>query len=421
MKPISPFGLPIGISIAIWSVVGCLRLVHEMFRARFGKKRKYNRYTASDIVVLLPAHNEEVVIRSAIQSLKKVVEPHQIYVISDGSQDKTYRRARMEGVHVSELLPGRGKAKGLVYLLKQYNLFKRYKLIFIVDADTRIDENALKYALPLFNDRETGVVFASSQIRWKQHIIPKLSYYFFAYRDRLNRILQYCFVYGQTWKYTNVNYVIPGFATIYRSEILKQLEIDTPGLLIEDFNLAFQFHKKKLGKIGYAPLAIGWDQYPDNLIDYWNQVRRWNIGFFQTVKKNGVWPSFFWAALGLFSLEIILNSIFMLFLPFILIFDAAYILAYFNITHAPILSLSSIPPLIPFYEEATLENIFIGVFVIDYFFSVIIGLVNKKPQFIFYGLFFFFMHSITSLILLSSIYPGFFGTSDGRWKSPKRF
>ena len=50
----------------------------------------------------------------------------------------------------------------------------------------------------------------------------------------------------------------------------------------------------------------------------------------------------------------------------------------------------------------------------------IIGIIGKKPQMLFYGLFFIFMHFLTSLILLSSIYPGFFGKSDGKWVSPKR-
>jgi hypothetical protein len=52
--------------------------------------------------------------------------------------------------------------------------------------------------------------------------------------------------------------------------------------------------------------------------------------------------------------------------------------------------------------------------------SVIFGIMGRKPQFLFYGLFFFFMHYITALILLTSFIPGFFSKSDGTWNSPKR-
>ena len=363
---------------------------------------------SSDVAVVLPAYNEELVIRGAIRALKKLVDKKQIYVVSDGWNDRTYEIATEEGCNTYLLDPNKGKAKAMVHLIKYYNLYDKYKLIFILDADTKPDINFLKRALPLFDDPDIGVVFASSQIKWPRHIVPKLKYYFVAYRERLNRMLQYFLLYGQTWKYTSVNYVIPGFATIYRSDVLRKLEIDTPGILIEDFNLAFQFHKKKLGKLGYSPSIIGWDQYPDNLVDYWKQVRRWNIGFFQTVRKNGVWLSFFWLTLGVFSFEVILNSIFLLFLPLIvasLLWPD--ILTDFYRTYIP-------------FHVSGLWYLFLTVFLIDYIITVVIGLINKKPQLIFYGLFFFPMHYITSLILISSIIPGFFGSSSGQWVPPTR-
>lgn len=413
MKPISPFGLPLGISFTFWTIVGFLRYITGKISPV--KSTMIHRFTSKDIAVVVPAHNEELIIRKCIQALKKLVDKKQIYVVSDGSTDKTYRRARLEECHVSYLTPGRGKAKALIYLFTMHNLFKRYKLIFIVDADTNMDPACLIHALPLFDDEHVGVVFASSQIKWKQHIIPSLAYYFITYRDRLNRMLQYCFVYGQTWKYTNVNYVIPGFATIYRTDILSKLEIDTPGLLIEDFNLAFQFHKKKLGKIGYSPSIIGWDQYPTNLPDYWKQVRRWNIGFFQTVKKNGIWPSFFWLTLGIFSIEVLLNSFFIIFLPLYLL---SIVFVYYHLQPIGLEYVNFF--LNPIIGRISLFDIFLSVFVIDYILTIIIGLVNKKPQYLFYGIFFIFMHYITSLILVSAIVPGLFGKSSGRWISPKR-
>lgn len=439
-------GSQFSLSFILWFLIGFVRLSTDTLFKLFYPQKYYNarpfhsniklkkitkksqsrllfinpgsiKYESKKLAVCLPAHNEEVVIGKTIQALKTILTPKQIYVVSDGSTDKTYQKAKYEGCHVSNLIPGRGKAKALVYLIKRYRLFKRYKYIFIVDADTKIDKNFLNIALPIFNDPIVGAVFGSAQIKWQQHIIPRLKYYFISYRERLDRMLQYFLVYGQTWKYTNLSYVIPGFAVIYRSRILKQLEIDTPGLLIEDFNLAFQFHKKKLGLIGYRPSIIGWDQHPDNLLDYWKQVQRWNIGFFQTVKKNGIWPSFFWVVLGIFSLEVFLNSIFILFIPIIIVY---FLLYYQLILNSGWNSLPAIYFGIWPFGNLNILELFGGLFLIDYFFTVVIGLINKKPQFIFYGIFFFFMHFVTSLILVSSIIPGFFGSSSGRWVSPAR-
>lgn len=417
MKAISFFGLPLGISTTFWFIVGIFRLIYEEFVNHGEYRLKKNKHLKkSDIAVILPAHNEELVIRSSIKALKRSIRRQHIYVVSDGSKDQTYNLARAERVHVSYLNPGRGKAKAMKYLLEQYRLFERYKLIFIVDADTKIDAQFVDIALSIFNDPEIVAVFGSAQIPWTQHLMPKLGYYFIAYRERLNRMLQYFLIYGQTWKYTNVNYVIPGFATIYRSEILRQLEIDTPGLLIEDFNLAFQLHKRKLGKIGYHPTMVGIDQHPDTLVEYWKQVKRWNIGFFQTVKANRVWPSFFWLSLIIFTLEVFLNSFFILVLPVLLL----YLFVPYLPDIAFLKSFEAFYQSYGLFKDVSLLDILVSMLVFDYGMTVVIGLVHKKPQFIFYGIFFIFMHIVTSLILISSLYPGFFGKSSGRWISPTR-
>ena len=418
MKPISPFGLPIGISIAFWSFIGILRFIHEEVFGKSPRKHKgRNHYKKTDIAVILPAHNEELVIRSSIQAIKQMLDPKQIYVVSDGSTDKTYRRARMEGTHVAKLDPGRGKARAMVYLLRYFKLFEKYKLIFILDADTRPDKTFIERALPFFNDPAMGVVFGSSKIVWRQHWIPSLKYYFISYRERLNRMLRYLLIYGQTWRYTSVNYVIPGFCTIYRSDILRQLEIDTPGILIEDFNLCFQFHKKKIAKLGYHPSLIAWDQYPDNLKDYVGQVQRWNIGFFQTVRKNGFWPSFFWLTLGVFSIEVILNSLFVVFLPLILLY--LLFLAVPGTSGVENAFTSVYASYGPFSYLAP-RDILVGTFLTDYLVTVVVALLSKKPQMLFYGLFFFFMHFVVSFVLLGSIIPGFFSKSVGKWTPPTR-
>jgi len=410
-------GLPIGISSTFWFLIGVIRAISERFSKRKKNRSRGRRLKLEDIAAIVPAHNEELVIRECIRSLKKVLQSKQVYVVSDGSSDKTYRRARMEGSHVSKLQPGRGKARAMIYLLNRFRLFKRYKLIFIIDADTMVDGKFIPNALEVLKDPEIGVVFGSPRILWPNHIIPNKKLYYVAYRDRLNRLLQIFYVFGQTWKYTNTNYVVPGFCTVYRSKVLKKLKLDTPGLLIEDFNLAFQLHRQKLGKIGHNFSLIAWDQYPNNLKDYWNQVLRWNIGFFQTVRKNGVWPSLFWLALLTFMLEVTLNALFTFSLPFLILFFIAKIVSSGSWLFSEYARLyMSIGP----FQHISFRDLIFYLFVYDYAVTLIIGFAQKRPQYALYGLFFFFMHFVTSLILFSSIIPGFFQSSEGRWSSPSR-
>jgi membrane-associated protease RseP (regulator of RpoE activity) len=118
----------------------------------------------------------------------------------------------------------------------------------------------------------------------------------------------------------------------------------------------------------------------------------------------------------IFSAEVLLNSFFVLLLPFLVLYHLGLafpqipVLGYYSMLYKEYGIFTNVPFL----------TILLSIFFFDYLMTVVIGIMNKKPQFIFYGLFFFIMHYITSLILISSIIPGFFGSSDGRWVSPKR-
>lgn len=415
-------GIPIGFSTTFWFVIGLIRTIEKAFTKNHPQKVKpknWEKVSIKDIAVILPAHNEEAVIAKSLKALKYSIPAKQIHVVSDGSSDNTYSEVKKQGCRVIAINPGVGKARALVRLIERFNLYEKYKFIMILDADTKVDKDYFKFALPVLENPEISAVFPGSRIRWKQHLIPELKYFYIAYRERLNRMLQYFLVYGQTWKRTNASFVIPGYCTIYRASVLRQLRIDTPGLLIEDFNLAFQLHHKKLGKIYFDPELIGWDQHPDNLKDYWKQVRRWNIGFFQTVRANGFWPSFFWFSMAIFSIEVAINGMFILIFPFLLIVLALADLPVAASTFEPIRATLST---IPFFRalEFTWFEIFLTFFWFDYTMTIIFGIMGRKPQFLFYGLFFFFMHYVTALILLTAFIPGFFSKSDGRWNSPKR-
>ena len=146
------FGLPIGITMTFWGLIGLIRVITEKFHLFPRQKPAHPRFRKEDLAVLFPAHNEEMVIEDSLQMLKKSLSADQIYVVSDGSVDRTYDLARKQGCHAVQIMPGQGKAKALVYLLKYFNLYQKYKLIFIVDADTKIDEHFVEKALPMFDD-----------------------------------------------------------------------------------------------------------------------------------------------------------------------------------------------------------------------------------------------------------------------------
>lgn len=425
MKWILAFFTLSGINIVFWSLVGLIRYISEKvsiigFKERQERNLKNNsnnllvasyRINVHEVAAVVPAHNEELSITATLQSLKKILPKENIYVGSDASTDRTIEIVHSQGCNVTEIWPNRGKAGVLIYLLEHFQLLEQYKAILFVDADTEIDENYFKRALPLFDDYQVMAVAGHVVSKWQNHRFPQWSMFFIAYRTRIYRILQALLRYGQTWKLTNVTSIIPGFASIYRTSALSDITIDAPGLIIEDYNMTFELHHKKLGEIAYSPGVIGVTQDPKNFKDYAKQIKRWNLGFWQTVRRHGIWPSFFWLALGLFIAEMILFGLFLLFIPFL--FEWFYLTSF-----------SSFLLLLPTGFSNSIQigflDVIFGVFVVDYFITAIVALIEKKPILLLYGIGFIILRLMDAYMFIVTLPMAFFVKSEGKWVSPKR-
>lgn len=133
--------------------------------------------------------------------------------------------------------------------------------------------------------------------------------FLFAYRERLYAAVQLLMKYGQGAGAANVVNIVPGFASMYRTRIVREIDVDAPEPRIEDFNMTFEVHAKKLGRIEFHPsAAVAYTQDPDNLRDYTRQVRRWTLGFGQTVRRHGWNRGQFWVVLYVHVLELISAS-----------------------------------------------------------------------------------------------------------------
>jgi len=447
---------PISISALFWGIVGLLRYTQEKLNKKAPFRRRKLASLIKQVAICVPAHNEELVIKKTLNRLRKLVSTKQIYVVSDGSSDQTALIARSTGCNVLELPRGVGKAAALEALMKHFRLLTRikrrykftpsrlnkgknsingeieilsfpkislldigrpvssYKFILIADADTIFERNFLREALPLFVDKNVAVVTAYAKTKWYKGLKFNQKMYIAAYRTRLWRLLQLVFTYGQTWKYTNVLPVIPGYASLYRVSILRQLKIDIPGLAIEDFNMSFQLHKKRLGIIAHHSNLFATTQDPATIRDYWKQLRRWNIGFFQTAKYWKIWPSFFWISLGFFIIEAIINGFAFLFIPLLAFFLSSLLIPTELIPWA-----ASVGTLIEKYY-ITLIDLFVVVFLADYLLSLIIALKDKKHSLAIYGLGFIFIRFIDSMILFTTLPVAIIKKSTGIWNSPAR-
>ncbi|MFD3446530.1 glycosyltransferase family 2 protein [Microbacteriaceae bacterium 4G12] len=124
----------------------------------FGKaKRDYELVEdKTRFLILVAAHNEEKVIGSTIENLKKIQyneDLYDIYVVNDNSTDRTGEICEEKGmkyIDTSEQLferEGVGKPAGLQYALRSLGFDKltdKYDCLMILDADNHVDSNVLQ-------------------------------------------------------------------------------------------------------------------------------------------------------------------------------------------------------------------------------------------------------------------------------------
>lgn len=405
-KFLLPTFLILGFSFIFWSIVGLARYGAEYFLRRRRKKTVQGSLAepGAKIAVCMAAHNEEAVIDESIAALKRIIKAEHIYIANDGSADGTSAMARAAGCKVLEIYPKRGKAAALKSLLRHFQLLKQYDFILFVDADTRLREDYLRNAAAILRDPDIAAVAGYARSEWIDNI-------YVAYRSRVWFVIQTFFRFGMSSKLMNVNMIVPGFASIYRSKALERINIDKPGLVIEDFNMTFELQKKKLGKIAHFSSVTGYTQDPHSFKNYCSQIRRWNLGFWQTVRANGFWPSAFWLSLSIYLAENFIASLFFLLMP---------VLAVFVLSVAALHSLCGVT--LYFLPTALLLLKWLAVlFAVDYAFSLLAACAQNRPQILFYAPTMLFFRWLDAYYFFVGLLLAFKVKSNGEWESPDRW
>lgn len=230
------------------------------------------------MALLIPAHNEELVIEATLKSaIKQGQAGRDIYVVDDNSTDRTRElAAAIIGEKRVLSVERSGKALALKKAVAYFNLTDRYAWIHMADADGIFGKDYFKLFRAKLSDRYVAALgfVQSMEGGW----ISKFRVYEYTYGQIIMRRLQ---------KVLGTISVIPGPTACFRSDIFSKLDFETD-CLTEDFDITLQIHRQKLGKIAYIPEAKAYTQDPQNFHDYCVQLARWYRGFFQAISKNKV-------------------------------------------------------------------------------------------------------------------------------------
>jgi hypothetical protein len=378
------------------------------------RRRLARPLTVVDVAVLIPAHNEALVVEESLRSIMALVPRDNVHVVSDGSTDATVEIARRAGARVISTRENVGKAGALEEAIGRFDLIRRFPVVMLLDADTRVEPGYFTAALPMFDHPE--VVAVAGCVRTARDRRMTLGgQVLVGHRTRIYAVGQRALKFGQTWLRCNATPIVPGFASLYRTDVLPRMEMNPPGLVIEDFNMTFEVYQKRLGKVGFTLQAVAVTQDPDNLRDYVRQTKRWAIGLWQTVRRHPPQANLFTAMLSLLLIELISSSLLFFLLPLALIVLAVPELAGPAVTWPGFAEVHTVVA-----AHLTLTAVLLGVVLPDYLLTCAVAALERQPRLLLLGVFFPFMRTLDAAIGLYAIPAAWLSRSSGRWKSPAR-
>lgn len=341
------------------------------------------------IAFLVPAYNEETVIASTIRYLLKIAPQEDIFIVDDGSLDKTAEVAKKYLKNVLTIKNG-GKANAITSGIEKFDLIKNYSYIMPVDADTilspslpRIVEKAFKEGNRKLPHRSNSKMVVAVVCK----VVGRDTSLTTSYRMWEYEISQA--IYKSAQSVINSITVNPGCSTVYRSDLFKKIKFPSR-TMTEDMDMTFMIHRKKLGRIVYTPNAIVITQDPKTIKEFLKQIDRWYTGFWQCILKHKVpWGGqILDAELTLLGLDGVFNGFLSLFIALTF----------------PLLLIKN--PMVVYYP-----------FLFDLFLFVIPTLAftaykHKTAKLFIYLPFFYFLRIVSGVVFLKSFFKVVVGIED---------
>jgi len=241
-------------------------------------------------MILIPAHNEELLVPSLFASLAELRYPaecYRIHLIADNCSDHTAAVARAAGAVVFERQdPARpGKGNALQWLLEQpEHLVEQYDGLIILDADSVVSANFLNVMAARLA-RGENVVQAYYAVRH-----PEQS---FAAGLRFNALAALHYLRPQGRMVLGASAGLKGNGMMFAAPVLASHTWSAS--VTEDIEL----HMALLldgQRVTFAPDAVVWAEMPDSLAKSESQHQRWESGRL-TLARRYV-PQLLGAALG---------------------------------------------------------------------------------------------------------------------------
>ncbi|MDF2888264.1 MAG: ydaM [Lacrimispora sp.] len=294
------------------------------------------------VTVMVPAHNESIVLRKTMEALMKFDYPkdrYEIIVINDNSTDdsaqvlKTIQQknpsAKIIIINTNRVVGGKGKSNALNIALSMAS----GSVIAIYDADNTPEKQALKILVEnLMSDDKLGAVIGKFRTRNK-------------YASLLTR-----FVNIETLAYQCMNQAgryfffklctIPGTNYVIRRELIDRMGGWDVNALAEDTEISFRLYRMGY-YIKFIPQAVTWEQEPQKLKQWFKQRTRWVKGNLYVLKSNFKYA--FDPAAGIMRLDVIYYAlVYLMMFSSLIISDLIFIMGILGLGHVTLGGFSSL-------------------------------------------------------------------------------
>ncbi len=277
-------------SLTIWSLLflNFILAVGGALYARKYRKKKERPPLAEypTVTILVPAHNEELVIRKTVLSLFNFDYPkdrYEILVINDNSQDKTGevlsqlqrefpdRALRVITTDMSN--GGKGKSNALNIALPE----AKGEILAIYDADNTPEPDALRILVEhLLEDKKLAAVTGKFRTRNKKvNLLTR-----FINVETID--MQYLNQAGRN-QFFKLG-MLPGTNYVIYRHIVEEAGGWDVEALTEDAELSYRIYGMGY-RIKFVPLAVSWEQEPQRLGILFRQRSRWIRGNFYVFRK----------------------------------------------------------------------------------------------------------------------------------------
>lgn len=279
--------------MARWCLIQGLSF-RELHRVRYRAEEEAALGATPFVSILVPAHNEAANIVQAVESLVLLDYPaFEVIVIDDGSEDDTFAKVSALGgsygnCTVTALRKSNGgKASALNCGFK----VSTGKLVLCVDADSRLDPEALRFLVERIGEDGVVAVCGQVSIRNRERLLARF------------QAIEYLFGNGgmRTALSTfGLVTLVPGPIGLYRRSVLGAIatlrdssnEMRNTGAVRGPFSSAtfaedFQLSLSALalgGRVIYEPRAKAMTKCPEHLDSLLNQRYRWVRGTWQVFR-----------------------------------------------------------------------------------------------------------------------------------------